>query len=249
MISQSLLDKLLELRLPAFREGLRQQISNPQYAQLSFEERLLLLVDMECTRRSDSRMKRRLKLAEFPMQAAIEDLDFSPERGLERRLVLELSQCNWVDKALNILILGATGTGKSFLSCSLGVAACRLGYTVRYVRTSRLLHALARSRQDGSYLDLLRSLTKTEVLIIDDWMRDPIQLPAAQDLLEVFDDRFGKASTMIASQVPVAEWHARFPDPTLADAILDRSVHNAYRLSLTGESQRKLRGIRNMPHT
>jgi len=249
MLSQNLLDKLLELRLPAFREGLRQQISNPQYAQLSFEERLLLLVDMECTLRSDKRMKRRLKQAEFPMRAAIEDMDFSPERGLERRLILELSQCHWVDKALNILIFGATGTGKSFLSCSLGVAACRLGYTVRYVRISRFLHALARARQDGSYLDLLRSLIRTEVLIIDDWMRDPIQLAAAQDLLEVFDDRFGKASTIIASQVPVAEWHARFPDPTLADAILDRTVHNAYRLSLAGESQRKLRGIRTMPHT
>jgi DNA replication protein DnaC len=249
MISQTLLDKLLELRLTAFREGLREQISNPQYVQLSFEERLLLLVDLECTRRSDSRIKRRLKLAEFPVQAVIEDLDFSPERGLERRLVLELAQCNWVDKALNILILGATGTGKSFLACSLGFAACRLGYSVRYVRTSRFLHTLARSRQDGSYLNLLHSLNKTEVLILDDWMRDPIQLSAAQDLLEVFDDRFGKTATIIASQVPVAEWHARFPDPTLADAILDRSIHNAYRLSITGDSQRKLRGFRTMPHT
>jgi DNA replication protein DnaC len=249
MISQTLLDKLLVLRLTAFREGLREQISNPQYAQLSFEERLLLLVDLEFTRRSDSRMKRRMKQAEFPLYAAIEDLDFSPERGLERRYVLELAQCNWVDKALNILILGATGTGKSFLACSLGVAACRLGYTVRYVRTSRFLHILTRSRQDGSYLNFLRSLNKTEVLILDDWMRDPIQLSAAQDLLEVFDDRFGKKATIITSQVPVADWHARFPDPTLADAILDRSIHNAYRLSITGESQRKLRGFRTMPHT
>jgi DNA replication protein DnaC len=249
MISQTLLDKLLQLRLPAFREGLRQQSSNPQYADLTFEERLLLLVEQECTRRSTSRIKRRLKLAEFPMPAAIEDLDFSPERGLDRRLILELAQCSWVDKALNILILGATGTGKSFLACSLGVAACRLGYSVRYVRTSRFLHALARARQDGSYLTLLRSLNKTEVLILDDWMRDPIQLPAAQDLLEVFDDRFGKTATLIASQVPVAEWHVRFPDPTLADAILDRTIHNAYRLALLGDSQRKLRGFRTMPHT
>jgi DNA replication protein DnaC len=249
MISQTLLDKLLALRLTAFREGLREQISNPQYAQLSFEERLLLLVDLECTRRSDSRMKRRMKQAEFSLHAAIEDLDFSPERGLERRYVLELAQCNWVDKALNILILGATGTGKSFLACSLGVAACRLGYTVRYARTSRFLHILTRSRQDGSYLNFLRSLNKTEVLILDDWMRDPIQLSAAQDLLEVFDDRFGKKATIITSQVPVTDWHARFPDPTLADAILDRSIHNAYRLSITGESQRKLRGFRTMPHT
>ena len=248
MISQTLLDKLLQLRIPAFREGLREQSSNPQYAQLSFEERLLLLVEAECTRRDDNRMKQRLKLAEFPLHASVEDLNFSPERGLERRMILELTQCNWVDMALNILILGATGTGKSFLACSLGMAACRLGYSVRYIRIPRFLLALARARQDGAYLNLLRSLTKMDVLILDDWMRDPILLPAAQDLLEVFDDRFGKTATIIASQLPVADWHARFPDPTLADAILDRCIHNAHRISLAGESQRKLLGFRSMPH-
>ena len=156
---------------------------------------------------------------------------------------------NWIDKALNILILGATGTGKTFLASSLGVAACRLGYSVRYVRTSRFLHSLAQTRQDGSYLTFLRSLNKADVLILDDWMRDPVQLSATQDLLEVFDDRFGKKATLIVSQVPVADWHVRFPDPTLADAILDRSIHNAYRLSLLGDSQRKMRGNRTMPHT
>ncbi len=249
MISQTLMDKLLQLRLPAFRDGLREQISNPQYAELSFEDRLLLLVDLECNRRLDSRTKRRLKLAEFPMRATVEDLDFSPERGLERRLVLELAQCNWVDKALNILVLGATGTGKSYLACALGVAACRSGYSVRYLHTARFLHTLTRARQDGSYLNLLRSLSKTEVLILDDWMRDPIQLSSAQDLLEVFDDRFGKSATIIISQVPVSDWHARFPDPTLADAILDRTIHNAYKLTLLGDSQRKLRGFRTISHT
>jgi DNA replication protein DnaC len=150
MISLTLMDKLLQLRLLAFRDGLREQISNPQYSQLSFEDRLLLLADLECTRRLNSRTKRHLKLAEFPMQATVEDLDFSPERGLERRLVLELSQCNWVDKALNILVLGATGTGKSYLACSLGVAACRLGYSVRYLHTARFLPTLNHARQDGS---------------------------------------------------------------------------------------------------
>lgn len=249
MISQTLLEKLLELRLPAFREGLREQASNPQYAALSFEERLLLLVELEHSRRTDNRIQRKMKLAEFPMQSTIEDLDFSPERGLDRRLVLELSQCNWVDKALNILVLGATGTGKTFLACSLGAAACRLGFNVRYVRTSRFLHSILQARQDGSYLPLLHSLNKIDVLILDDWMRDPIPITSAQDLLEVFDDRFGKTATIIASQVPVAEWHTRFPDPTIADAILDRTIHSAYRLSLSGDSQRKLRGFRTMSHT
>jgi DNA replication protein DnaC len=249
MISQTLMEKLLQLRLPAFREGLREQISNPQYAQLSFEDRLLLLVDLECTRRLDSRTKRRLKLADFPMQATVEDLDFSPERGLERRLVLELSQCNWIDQALNILVSGATGTGKSFVACSLGTAAIRLGYSVRYFRTARFLLSLTRARQEGSYLNLLRSLSRTDVLILDDWMRDPVPLSAAQDLLEVFDDRFGKSATIIAAQVPVSAWHARFPDPTLADALLDRTVHNAYQLPLLGDSQRKLRAARTLSHT
>lgn len=249
MISQTLSDKLLQLRLTAFREGLRQQSANPHYTDLSFEERLLLLVELECTRRSASRIQRRLKLAEFPLPATPEDLDFSPERGLDRRLILELAQGTWIDQSLNILILGATGTGKSFLASALGVAACRSGYSVRYVRTSRFLHTLAHARQDGSYLHFLRTLNKTEVLILDDWMRDPVPLPAAQDLLEVFDDRFGKTATVIVSQVPVADWHTRFPDPTLADAILDRTVHNAYRLAVLGDSQRKLRGYRTMPHT
>lgn len=249
MISQSLMDKLLQLHLPAFRNGLREQISNPQYAELSFEERLLLLVDLECTRRLDSRTKRRLKLAGFPMQAAIEDLDFAPDRGLERRLVLELSQCNWIDKALNILISGATGTGKSFLACSLGVSACKMGYSVSYLHTARFLHALNTARKEDSYLNLLHSFSKIDVLILDDWMRDPIPLVAAQDLLEIFDDRFGHSATIIASQVPVSDWHVRFPDPTLADAILDRTIHNAYRLPLLGDSQRKARGFRSMSNT
>lgn len=249
MISQTLMDKLLQLRLPAFRDGLREQISNPQYAELSFEDRLLLLVELECNRRLDSRTRRRFKQAEFPIMAMIEDLDFSPERKMDRRLVLELAQCSWIDKALNVIVEGATGTGKSFLACALGTAACRLGYSVRYLHTARFLLTLHHASQDGSYLQYLRSLSRIDVLILDDWMRDPIQLSSAQDLLEVFDDRFGRSATIIASQVPISDWHARFPDPTLADAILDRSIHNAYRISLQGDSQRKIRGFRTISHT
>jgi len=249
MIQQTLNEKLLQLRLPAFRDGLKEQAANPQYAALPFEDRLLLLVEQECTRRADNRLKRRLKGADFPFQAAVPDLDFDPERGLDRRQVLELAHGAWIDQALNILVLGATGTGKTFISSALGHAACQAGYTVRYLRTSRLLLLLERARQDGSYLAQLRSLTKTDLLIFDDWLRDPVQLSAAQHLLEIFDDRFGNASTLIATQLPVPEWHTRFPDPTLADAVLDRLVHNAYRLNLAGESQRKLRSIRSMPHT
>lgn len=247
MTDSALFDKLLQLRIPAFRAGLQEQQSNPHYTELSFEERLTLLVDLECTRRSDNRLHRHLKLAEFPIQAAIEELDFTPGRGLDRRQILELAQSNWIYNHLNLLILGPTGCGKSYLASAFGSTACRSGFNVRYLRTSRLLHELTKSRLDGSYATLLRSLARIDVLIFDDWMRDPISVASAQDLLEVFDDRFNRSSTIIASQIPVAEWHARFPDPTLADAILDRLVHNSYRLSLQGESQRKLRAIRTMP--
>lgn len=247
MTDSDLFDKLLQLRIPAFRAGLQEQQSTPYYAELSFEERLTLLVELECSRRSDNRLHRHLKLAEFPIQAAIEELDFTPGRGLDRRQILELAQGNWIYNHLNLLILGPTGCGKSYLASAFGSAACRSGFNVRYLRTSRLLHELAKSRLDGSYATLLRSLARIDVLIFDDWMRDPISVASAQDLLEVFDDRFNRSSTIIASQIPVAEWHARFPDPTLADAILDRLVHNSYRLTLQGESQRKLRAIRTMP--
>lgn len=249
MISQTLMEKLLQLRLPAFRDGLKEQSSNPQYAELSFEDRLLLLVDRECNRRLDNRTRRRLKQAEFPVQAMIEDLDFSPERKIDRSLILELSQCSWIDKSLNVVIDGATGTGKSFLACALGSAACKSGYSVRYVRLARFLLSLHLARQNGNYLNVLRSYSKIDLLILDDWMRDPIPLAGAQDLLEILDDRFGKLSTIVVSQVPTSEWHARFPDPTLADAIMDRCVHNAYHVSLYGDSQRKIRGFRTKSHS
>jgi DNA replication protein DnaC len=249
MTSPTLYDQLLELRLPAFRQALREQEENPKYTELAFEERLALLVDHECTQRRENRVRRCIRAAGFPMQAAFEELDFSPGRGLERRKVLELAQCSWVTSHHNLLVLGPTGSGKTFVACSFGTAAARAGFTVRYLRTSRLLHSLTLSHQDGSFTALLRSLARTSLLILDDWMRDAITIPNAQDLLEVLDDRFGHSSTLLASQVPVADWHLRIPDPTLADAILDRIVHNAQRLELKGESQRKLRANRSIPNT
>jgi len=246
---QTLDDQLHELRLSAFRDALREQQASPQYTDLPFEDRLALLVDAECSQRRENRVKRNIRAAGFPMQAALEDLDFSPSRGLERRFILELGQCHWVASRQNILVYGPTGGGKSFLASAFGVAAVRLGFTVRYHRTSRLLHTLTIARQDGSLTHLLRSLAKTNLLILDDWMRDAISTQNAQDILEVLDDRFGHSATLIASQVPVADWHLRIPDPTLADAILDRLVHNAQRIHLEGESQRKLRSQRSMSNT
>lgn len=244
-----LFDQLLQLRLPAFREGLREQQANPKYAELTFEERLALLVEQEVTRRRSNRIRRALRAAAFPMQATLEDLDLSPERGLDRRQVLEFGQCAWIANHLNILVLGPTGGGKSFVACSLGTAAIRLGYSVRYFRTSRLLHALGQARQEASYPNLLRSLARTNLLILDDWLRDELTPANAQDILEVLDDRYGQTSTIVASQMPVTDWYSQISNPTLADAILDRLIHNAYRLQLTGESQRKLRAIQSMPNT
>ena len=249
MLIQPLLDKLIHLRLPAFRDGLQEQLRNPQYAELSFEERLALLVDLECTRRCDHRIQRLLKLAAFPLTATIEELDLSARRGLDRHFILELAQSVWVAQHLNMIVLGPTGAGKSFLVSALGHAACRANFSVRYFRTSRLLYQLAQSHLDGSYPQLLSSLAKLDLLILDDWMRDPISPTQAQDLLELLDDRFGRVSTLVAAQLPVSDWFARFPNPTVADSILDRLVHNAYRLSLEGDSQRKIRSTLSMPST
>ena len=241
MLSQPLLDRLTTLGLTGFRAALEDQGQNPQYTELTFEDRLGLLVDVECTRRADNRLQRRLHAAHFALAARLEDLDLSPKRGLDRRQVLELAQSDWVRRHLNLLILGPTGAGKTYLACTLGTAACAQGFSVRYERTSRLLHALHLAQADGSYAKLLASLARLPLLILDDWLRDPLTPTQARDLVEILDDRYGRAATLIATQIPVADWHSHLPDPTLADSILDRLVHNAYRLQLTGESMRKVR--------
>jgi DNA replication protein DnaC len=247
MLTQPLLDKLTQLRLPAFRAALEEQLHNPQYTDLPFEDRLGLLIDRECTHRDNNRLQRRLKAARLSLPATIEDLDLSPARGLDRRLVLQLAQGEWVRQHLNILVLGPTGVGKTFLACALAHAACRHYSHVRYQRTSRLLHQTALAHADGSYPKLLDAFARVQLLVLDDWLRDPLTRPQSQDLLEILDDRYGRSSTLVATQVPVAEWHARFPDPTIADAILDRLVHNAYRLTLKGESRRKVDAALPMP--
>ena len=240
MLTQPLLDKLTKLGLTGFRNALEEQWQSPHYAELSFEERLGLLVDIETTRRDNNSLRRRIKAARFPIVATMEDLDLSARRGLNRGQVLQLAQGEWVERHLNLLILGATGAGKTYLACSLGRATCQVGYKVRYERTSRLLQSLELARADGSYPKLLGTLERTPLLIFDDWLRDPLSRSQARDLLEILDDRYGRRATMVVTQVPVTEWHIRIPDPTLSDAVLDRLIHNAYRLELQGESMRKV---------
>ena len=240
MLIQPLLQKLNSLGLTGFRAAFEEQLQSPHYAELSFEERLGLLVDIECTRRADNSLRRRIKTARFATPATIEDLNLSQSRGLDRSLVLELAQAEWIRRHLNIIVLGPTGAGKTYLACALAHAACRQGFSVRYERTSRLLHEIMLSHADGSFPKLLRSLARLKLLVFDDWLRDPLSASQARDLLEILDDRYGRSSAMVVTQIPVEDWHSRFPDPTIGDAILDRLVHNAYRLQLKGESMRKV---------
>lgn len=249
MLTPPLLDKLTQLRLPTLRAALEEQMRHPQYAELSFEDRLGLLIDEECTQRDQKRLQRRVKAAQLPLPATLEDLDLSPARGLDRRLLLQLAQGEWVRQHLNILVLGPTGAGKTFLACVLAQAACRVDLTVRYHRTSRLLTELALTHADGSYAHFLEALARIHLLVLDDWLRDPLTRTQAQDLLEILDDRYGRASTLVVTQVPVVDWHIRIPDPTIGDALLDRLVHNAYRLELQGESRRRTNSSLPMPTT
>jgi DNA replication protein DnaC len=240
MLIQPLLDKLSRLHLSGFRAALEEQLHNPQYADLSFEERLGLLVDVETTRRANNSLHRRIRAAHFPIAATIEDLDLSAGRGLNRGQVLQMAQSEWIGRHLNLIILGPTGAGKTYLAGALGRAACQAGCKVHYERTSRLLQALELAHADGSYPQLLHSLARVQLLIFDDWLRDPLSRPQAGDLLEILDDRYGRSATMVVTQIPVADWHSRIPDPTISDAVLDRLIHNAYRLELKGESMRKV---------
>jgi len=240
---QTLLDNLTKLRLPAFREALEAQLANPQYAELPFEERISLLVDEECLQRSHNRTQRRIRQACFQQTAYVEDIDFAAERGLKRSEILQFAQNTWIRKALNLIILGPTGAGKTFLACALGRAACQQDFLVRYYRMPRFFQDLKLAQLDDQYAKFLRSLNKSQLLIFDDWLRDPLSLADTQNLLDILDDRYNRSATMLVSQYPVDQWHVRFPDPTLADAILDRLVHNAYRVELLGDSQRKLRSL------
>ena len=213
----------------------------PEVEALSFEERLGLLVDRELTERHSRQLTNRLRRARLKHQACIEDIDFRHRRGLDRQIVLGLADGRWVREHLNVLISGPTGIGKSWLACAFAHSACRNGHSALYVRVSRLLSELVTARADGRYPRRLESLAKTEVLVMDDWGLTPFSAENRLDLLEVLEDRHGVRSTVVTSQLPVDKWHDVVGDPTLGDAILDRLVHNAYKLDLKGDSMRKRR--------
>src|SRR5438477_2707855 len=225
----------------AWCSGCASSSNQNQYLNLSFDERLGLLVDREAEARDSRRLALRLKAAKLRQEATVEDLDFRAPRGLDRSVVLNLAQAGWVAAHHNVLISGPTGAGKSFLVCALAHAAVRRGHTALYVRTPRLLAELALSRGDGRYVRRLGQLARIGLLVLDDFLLTPPTVIEAKDLLEVIDDRSQLRSTLVVSQLPVENWHPSLADgdPTLADAILDRLVHNAHRLTLKGASMRR----------
>ncbi len=239
MLTYPTLDKLKAMRFTGMARALEEQMQMAEIDSLSFEERLGLLIDRETTERENRRLTTRLRKAKLRQNAAIEDIDYRHPRGLDRSLMAKLSSCQWISQHLNVLITGPTGCGKTYIACALAHKACREGYTANYTRLPRLLQELHIAKGDGRYGKLLASFAKTQLLILDDWGLAKLTYEQRHDLLEILEDRHGLRSTVVAAQLPVDNWHEIIGDPTLADAIMDRLIHNAYKINLKGESMRK----------
>lgn len=239
MLTHPILDEINTLKLTGMYKALSEQLNMPDIESMDFMARLGLMVDRETTERASRRLQTRLKKAKLRQQACFEDIDFRTPRGLDKQLILSLASCDWIKKANNILLTGATGTGKSYIACALAHKACLEGHTARYMRLPRLMEEIGISRADGSYGKLMLDLARTDLIILDDWGLAAMTKPQRHDLLEILEDRNGLKSTIVTSQLPVESWHEYIGDPTLADAILDRLVHSAYKINLKGESMRK----------
>jgi len=234
------LQSLRALKLTGMADGLEQQHAQPStHEELGFDQRLALLVDRETTYRNNNKVTRLLLQARLKLQAYPEDIDYGHPRGLHKSQFADLLSGSWIHQHHNVLITGPTGCGKTYLGCALATQACRHGFSVRYFRTSRLLEALSIAHGDGRFAKLIQQLAKTDLLVLDDWGLEKITQGQRNDLLEIMEDRHGLRSTLITSQLPVSQWHQSIGDATLADAILDRLLHNSHKLKLKGESMRK----------
>lgn len=243
MLNHPTLERLVSLRLDGMTAALREQMASDTASALTFEERLGLMIDRELTVRENRRLSTRLKKARLRQNASMEDIDFNSARGLDRTLILSLACCDWIKRHQNVIITGPTGAGKSYLSCALAHKACLMGYTVGYYRLSRLVEDLQLARGDGRFLKLVAALQKADLILLDDWGLAALSAAGQRDLLEILDDRYQRRSTIVTSQLPPANWFETMADPTLADAILDRLVHNAHHITLKGESMRKRRAL------
>lgn len=232
--------QLRDLKLAGMAAALEQQHDQPgTYDDLSFTERLALLLDRECQEREQRKQARLIRQARFRLRATVQDVDYQHPRNLTKAQVAQLAQTDWLARGQNLLITGPCGSGKTYLACALGHQACVNGYSCRYYRVSRLLLELTQAKADGTYHKLLKQLAKIRLLILDDWGLEALTSAHRNDLMEIMDDRYGIHSTMLISQLPTDQWYAAIGDNTLADAILDRLMHNAHRWTLNGESMRK----------
>ena len=242
MLLQQTMDLLYVMKLNAMAEGFKEQMNQADIHELSFEERFSLLVDRQWNYRENRKIKRLLDGARLKINACIEDIDFKAPRGLDKSVILRLADCRWIQTAENVIITGPTGGGKTYLACALAYKACRMGLTAFYIRIPRLFQELGIAKADGSYAKVMKRLLRTKVLILDDFGLAPLAQAERHDLLEIIEDRYGISSTIVTTQLPTGSWHDAIKDPTIADAILDRLIHNAHKITLKGEeSMRKMR--------
>lgn len=243
MLNQPTMEKLLTMRLHGMVEALKTQEQDPSVNELSFLERLSLLVDQQWSWRENQALERRLKAAKLRGPACVEDIDYRAARGLDKSVVRALANSAWVRNHENIFVIGPCGVGKSFIALALAQKACRDGHSALYLRAAALLRDLALARADGSLRQLLARLSRIDVLVIDDWAMAPLSEVERREIWEVCEDRYQTRSTILTSQLPLSRWHEQIGDPTIADGILDRLVHNAHRIEMRGESMRKKRNL------
>ena len=239
MLNQQTLDKLYVMKLLGMADGFKEQLQQPSFQDLSFDQRFGMLVDGQWSWKENKRLKRLLKEAKLKLQASVEDIDYKTSRGIEKSVLINLTYCNWIRNHQNLLISGPTGVGKTFLACALAQKACREGFRTLYLRMPQFFYQIALARADGTYGNLMKKFSKTHLLVLDDLGLTSLNDTERRDLLEVIEDRHGATSTLITSQLPVENWHDHIGDPTIADAILDRIIHSAHRIQLKGGSMRK----------